>query len=96
MRFLLWLALVFLISMPNAFAEDVDFDKLARPERAELAKCFSDTLTLMKKYQLSGLYLVLDAACAVEIERVRTAAEDQLTEPDQPAVESVFDLFKRR
>src|SRR5262245_36902802 len=38
MRVFLWLALLIVISAPT-FADDIDLDKLARPERDQLARC---------------------------------------------------------
>jgi hypothetical protein len=82
MRFLPWLTLLILVSMPDAFAEDVDLDKLARPEREQLARCMSDTLTVIEKHRLGkglmSLSDLFDATCGMEIERVTSAAENQL------------------
>lgn len=82
MRFLLWLTLMFSISIPYAFSKDVDFEKLARPERNDLAGCMSDSLTVIEKYQLgSGLFNLwnlFEATCGMEIERVKSAAKNQL------------------
>lgn len=78
---------MFLTSTTSAFAQDVDVDNLARPERNELAKCFSDTLTVIDKHRLVGwLYPLLDAVCAAEMERVKTAARNQLKDELMKAI----------
>jgi len=68
--------------MPYAFSEDVDLEKLAQPERTELAKCMSDSLTVIEKHRLGhglfNLWTLFEATCGMEIERVKSAAENKL------------------
>jgi hypothetical protein len=82
MRLLLWITSVLLISMPYAFSEDVDLEKLARAERTDLAKCMTDSLTVIEKHRLGSrvfdLWDLFEATCGMEIERVKSAAENQL------------------
>jgi hypothetical protein len=78
-RFRSLLFTMFLASTTSGFTQGVDVENLARPERIELAKCFSDTLTVIKKHRLvRWLDRVLEAACGVEMERVASAAKNQL------------------
>lgn len=82
MRTLTWFAAILLTAATGVFAQDIDVENLARPERLELANCMSDTLTVIEKYglgrQLFSLWDIFDASCAIEIERVKSAAENQL------------------
>jgi hypothetical protein len=82
MRFLPWITLSILVSISNVFAEDVDLQKLARAEREQLARCMSDALAVIEKHHLggdlTGLWDLFDATCGMEIERVKSAAENQL------------------
>jgi hypothetical protein len=84
MRLFLWIALAILISIPRGFSNDVDVEKLARAERAGLTKCMSDSLIVIEKHRLSGrlfdLWGLFEATCGMEIERVKSAAENQLKE----------------
>jgi len=77
-----WSALIFFASMTGVFAEDIDLDKLARPERAKLAACMSDSLTVIEKHHLGlslfGLGDLFEAACGAETERVKSAVNYQL------------------
>jgi hypothetical protein len=81
MRVFLWLALLIVISPPT-FADEIDLDKLARPEREQLARCMSDTMKVIEKHHVSSNLFVIwnlfDATCGVEIERVKLAAAKQL------------------
>ncbi len=71
--------LVLLVSLTRALGQDVEFENLARSERLDLARCFSDTLTVARKHKLAQwLSPTLQAVCAVEIERVKSAAERDL------------------
>ncbi len=66
-------------STNSAFAQDLDVENLARPERTVLAKCLSQTLTVIEKHRLvQWIHELLGAACAGEIERVESAAKYQL------------------
>ena len=82
MRFLLLFTFIFLTSLPSAFSEDVDIEKLARRERTDLAKCMSDSLTVIEKHRLGhalfDLWNLFEATCGTEIDRVKSAAENQL------------------
>lgn len=82
-----WLTLMMIISSISALAgdSDIDFEKLARPEREQLASCMSDALVVIEKHRLAGamfgLWELFDAACGMEIERVKFAARNQLKDP---------------
>ena len=71
-----------LLASTTAVVARIDVENLARAERAELAGCFSDSMTVIEKYQLAdswfGLSNLLQATCAVEIERTKSAAKNQL------------------
>ena len=89
MRVFLWLALLIVISA-STFAEDIDLDKLARPERERLARCMSDTMKVIEKHHVSSNLFVIwnlfDATCGVEIERVKLAAAKQLKDDLQKKI----------
>lgn len=82
MRIPLWLLIVNLVSISGAFAGDVDFDKLARREKEQLAACMSDTMAVIEKHRLGtktvSIWNLFESACGVEIERVKSATESQL------------------
>jgi hypothetical protein len=55
-------------------AEEVDYTKLARPERTQLGKCFSDMLTVAKRHHLrERLTRFLEAGCAAEMRNYSNA-----------------------
>jgi hypothetical protein len=66
----------------SAFAEDIALEKLARSERAKLAGCMSDTLSVVEKHRLAesavGLWKIFETTCGIEIERFEHAAETEL------------------
>jgi len=68
----------------GAFAEDIDFRKIARHEREQLAGCMSDTMKVIEKHGLGNkLFAVagfFESACGMEIEQVKTAANSELTD----------------
>jgi hypothetical protein len=78
-RIRLWIAVMLFTSTNSAFAQDLDVENLARPERMVLAKCLSQALTVIEKHRpVQWIHELLGAACAGEIERVETAAKYQL------------------
>jgi hypothetical protein len=101
MRILLGLTFSILASTVWAFAEETDIEKLARPERAKLAGCMSDTLAVVEKHRLVGsavgLWKVLEVTCGIEIERVKRAAESELRDDLYKKVlpgQIVFSMFE--
>jgi hypothetical protein len=74
MRALSLIALASTILMTDAFAEDVDYTKVARTERTQLAKCFSDMLTVVKRHSLrKHMISFMEAGCASEMRSLEFA-----------------------
>lgn len=72
MRAVLMVLLAFSIFMTDALAEDVDYNKFARTERAQLAKCFTDVLRVAKRHSLREHFTAfLEASCAEEMRNYR-------------------------
>jgi hypothetical protein len=68
MRALVLILFTFAIPMASASADEIDYGKFARAERKQLAKCFTDMLTVAKRHSL-GEHLTgfLEAGCAAEM-----------------------------
>jgi hypothetical protein len=62
------------ILVTKAFSEDVDYTRFAPTERARLAKCLFDMLTVIKRHSLrKHLPYFLEAGCALEMHRYKVA-----------------------
>lgn len=110
MRFSLILWFILPILWTPLHAEDVDVEHLAKPERVDLAGCMWDSLAVVEKYRLDGklfaLWDIFDAACAAEMENVKSAAARQLKEeiykqllPDQLVLEmtkNASEIYSKR
>lgn len=52
----------------SAYAQEIDYTKLARKELVQLDKCFSDMLTVVRRHSLrTQLAYFLEAGCAAEM-----------------------------
>jgi hypothetical protein len=84
MRTLPLVVLACSILIASASAEEVDFTRFAPGERAQLNKCFSDMLTVVKRHNLRGhLVSLLEAGCAAEMRDYRVALRPHWTNESQ-------------
>ena len=68
------IAIACCIWITTALAEEADFSRLASSERAQLAKCFADMLTVVKRHNLrKHLLPLLEAGCAAEMRSYKAA-----------------------
>jgi hypothetical protein len=99
-----WIAAILLTSITGVFAQDISYENLvrdigyenlARPERYELAKCFSDAMTVIEKYRLTWMQVstLLLTTCAAKIERAESAAKDQLKDNSMKEILAEMMIF---
>lgn len=90
MRALFSAVAVFFVITTAAQAQDVDYARIAQKERGQLAKCFSDVLTVMSRHNITDQALrFLEAGCAGEIGNYRVALRSKW-----PAVSHKADIEK--
>jgi hypothetical protein len=76
MRILFLITLSLLVATTDGRADNIDFSNLARSERQQLAKCFSDFLQVLQRHKIrEGLLEFLESGCKGEIVDFRDAVK---------------------
>lgn len=81
----LLLSTIFIFGLiSGACAQEIDFAKVAVPERTRLAECFSDMLAVIERYHLSEeLIAFLEAGCDAEMHNYREALRPSWSKDSQ-------------
>ena len=92
------IAIACCIWITTALAEEADFSRLASSERAQLAKCFADMLTVVKRHNLrKHLLPLLEAGCAAEMRSYKAALLPHWANEFAPViVRSLFEKTSQR